>query len=239
MRKLPVVTLALLFAYAAQAQNTPSCSFEPWVSTGGDAILTICSSTSVTGCSAVPATKNASAAAGVAMVGFGLSTPCSTSNIEYMVKTADSSISPLHHYAFGIVCQSGNCIPGALYVQTGSLPSGTGAGTFTPTGQTLVTKPWVAVAGGGCASVPCTLPAGIYGLVIASDCTTNCALLYGDADTGTFYAFDARNVSLNSPWTFSPSSGLPSLFSNMPSVQPTGQANSNANISRPPTVMVY
>jgi hypothetical protein len=239
MRKLFVVILAAFLSFTAQAQNTPSCSFEPWVSTGGDAILTICSSTSVSGCASAPVVKNASAAAGIAMVGFGVPTPCSTSNIEYMVKTADISSAPVHHYAFGIVCQSGNCAPGMLYVQTGSLPSGPGAGTFTPAGQTLVTKPWVPVAAGGCASVPCTLPAGIYGLVIGSDCTTNCAVLYGDADTGTFYAFDARNASWNNPWTFDPLAGLASWFANMPAVQPTGQASANSNISRPPTVMVY
>lgn len=239
MRRLLVLALASLSVFAARAQDIPSCSFEPWVSTGGDAIVTICSSTSVTGCSAVAATKNAAAAAGVAMVGFNVATPCSTSSIEYMVKTADTSSLVVHHYGFGIVCQSGNCAPGALYVQTGSIPSGTGTTSFSPPGQVLVSKPWVAVAGGGCASVPCTLPAGIYGLVIASDCTTSCAVLYGDADTGTLYAFDARNTSLNIPWIFSPTTGLPSLFGNMPTVHVTGQANSNSNISRPPTIMVY
>jgi hypothetical protein len=234
-----VTFLACCLALSAStlAQSVaPNCSFEPWYGTGGSATLTVCSSSSLPGCLAGSVLPTASAAAGLSMIGFGVPYACSTSKVEYIVNTADVSITPVHHYALGLVCQSGDCVPGALYVQTGSLPSGTGRQSFTPSGLKLVTKSWLPAT--GCHTVPCVLPTGIYGLVVASDCTSACAVLFGDGDTGTFYAFNARNAALNSPWIFDPVAGLPQTFSNMPAVQPT-TLSGGTNVSRPPTVLIY
>jgi hypothetical protein len=232
-----ILTLCLELIPTAVAQsNPPNCSFEPWPSTGGLATLTVCSSSSVPGCAAGSAIPTASAAAGVTMIGFGVPYACSTNNIEYIVKTADLSTASVHHYALGLVCQSGNCVPGELYVQTGSLSNGPSAQSFTPSGQVVVSKPWLPSI--GCPSLPCLLPSGIYGLVVGSDCVSGCAVLYGDGDTGAFYAFDARNTALNIPWIFDSVSGLPQVFTNMPAVQPTTLSGAT-NISRPPTVLIY
>ena len=235
--KVAFLTCCLALTASALAQSVvPNCSFEPWAGTGGTATLTVCSSASVPGCQSASVIPTASAAAGVAVIGFGVPYACSTSKVEYIVKTADSSTTTIHHYALGLVCQSGDCVPGALYVQTGSLPSGTGAQTFTPSGQKLVSKTWLSAT--GCPSLPCVLPPGIYALVVASDCVSGCAVLFGDGDTGTIYAFNARNSVLNSPWIFDPLTGLPQTFSNLPAVQPTTILG-GTNVSRPPTVLIY
>jgi hypothetical protein len=101
---------SLVLASAALAQTMPNCSFEPWVSTGGASALTVCSSTAICPTGNSP---NASAAGGIALVGFGVPYACLTSNVEYIVRTAD--ISTGHHYSLGIVCHSGDCTPGTLY----------------------------------------------------------------------------------------------------------------------------
>ena len=230
-RTICVLFCSLVLAATAVAQAPAGCFLEPWVANGGDANLTICSSRSIAGC--MTALSNASAGGGVAVIGFSLPQACTTSNVEYIVKTADPSA--LHHYALGLVCHSGDCMPGTMYVQTGAL-----AGPlFTPAGKVLVSKPWIASADGGCTTIPCTLPAGVYGLVVGSDCTATCAILYGDADSGTFYAFDAGNTTLNAPWTFDPVSGLPTLLANLPPIFPVAQANATSGLPKPPTVLIY
>jgi hypothetical protein len=221
---------------SALAQSIPDCSFEPWFGTGGLATLTVCSSSSVPGCPGGSAIPTASAAAGVAMIGFAVPHACTTRRVEYIVKTADVSTTIVHHYALGLVCQSGDCQSGALYVQTGSLANGPSAQSFTPSGQVVVSKSWQPAT--GCASVPCVLPIGIYGLVVASDCISACAVLFGDGDTGTFYAFNARNSALNTPWSFDPITGLNGTFSNLPTIHPT-TLSGGVTISRPPTVLIY
>jgi hypothetical protein len=222
---------SLVLASAALAQTMPNCSFEPWVSTGGASALTVCSSTAICPTGNSP---NASAAGGIALVGFGVPYACLTSNVEYIVRTAD--ISTGHHYSLGIVCHSGDCTPGTLYVQTGSLSSGSGAQAFTPSGQVTVSKVWQPAA--GCPTLPCALPAGIYALAIGSDCTSGCAILYGDSNTGAFYAFNVSDTARDTPWAFDPVAGLPQSFSNMPAVQPTTLSAVPVQ-ARPPTVLIY
>jgi hypothetical protein len=222
---------------SALAQSAmPDCSLQPWFGTGGLATLTVCSSSNVPGCVPGSAISTASAAAGVSIIGFSVPHACSTRKVEYIVKTADVSTTTVHHYALGLVCNSGNCLAGALYVQTGALASGPTAQSFTPSKQVVVSKSWKPAT--GCTSVPCVLPVGIYGLVVASDCFSGCAVLFGDGDTGTFYAFNARNATLNSPWIFDSITGLPPTFSNMPGIQPT-TLSGGISVSRPPTVLIY
>ena len=237
-KTLPLICLGLSTVVAA-AQTVPNCFFEPWIPTGGDANLTVCSNKNIPGCTTF--FGNAAAAGGVSVIGFNLPDACSTSKIEYIVKTSDTSVNPVHHYGLGIFCQSGGCAPGALYVQTAVLPSGTGPGTFTP-GGALVSQNWQAVdAGkeGGCASIPCVLPAGVYGLAVASDCLSSCAVLYGDADSGTFYAFDNEDQFLNNPWAFDLINGLPFTFNPVPLFAPVAMATISSGIARPPTVLVF
>jgi hypothetical protein len=222
-----------LLTVTAHAQAPSGCYLEPWIANAGDAILTICSNSSIAGCSGNPIIKNASAAGGLAMAGFNLQTDCVTSNVEYIVKTTD--VSANHHYNIGLVCHSGTCAAGTLYVQTGFL---TGP-VFAPSNKANQPVPQRWQAGAGCTSLPCTLPAGIYGLVVASDCTSACAVLYGDADTGAFYAFDVGNVALNSPWATDPVNGLPAFFPNMPAIFPVAQANTTSNLPKPPVVLIY
>jgi hypothetical protein len=231
-----------LCGVVASAETVPNCFFEPWIPTGGDANITICSSKNISGCTTI--VGNAAAAGGVSVMGFNLPVACSTSKVEYIVKMPDASVNPIHHYALGIFCESGSCVPGALYVQTGVLPSGTGPGTFTPTAASgaLVTQNWQPVDSGnegGCASIPCVLPAGVYGLAVASDCVSYCAVLYGDADSGTFYAFDNQDQSLNSPWALDLISGLPFAFNPIPVIAPVAMATSNSGPAKPPTVLVF
>jgi hypothetical protein len=241
-KTLLLIALGLCYIPPSWAQAVPNCFFEPWLPTSGDAVLTVCSSKNIAGCTSV--VGNASAAGGVAVMGFNLAVECSTSKIEYIVKTPDASVAPVHHYALGIFCQSGNCTPGTLYVQTAVIPSGTGPGTFTPSAASgaLVTQNWQGVdAGneGGCATIPCVLPAGVYGLVVGSDCVSNCAVLYGDADSGTLYAFDNQNQSLNSPWAFDPINGLPFSFTPVPVIAPTAMASPYSGLAKPPTVLIF
>jgi hypothetical protein len=121
------------------------------IPTGGDANITVCSNKNIAGCTTF--VGNAAAAGGVSVIGFNLPDACSTSKVEYIVKTPDASVNPIHHYALGIFCQSGSCTPGTLYVQTAVLPSGTGQGTFTPTSG-LVTQNWQTVDSGKEGGVP-------------------------------------------------------------------------------------
>lgn len=227
---LEILLILVMVTIAAHAQAPAGCYLQPWIANAGDANLTVCSK-GIAGC--VSSIGNAAASGGVAMAGFSLPQACTTSKVEYIVKTVDTSA--LHHYALGLVCHSGSCNPGALYLQTGSI-----AGPqFTPAGKVLVSQTWRPTTVDGCTSVPCTLPAGVYGLVVGSDCTGSCAVLYGDSDAGTLYAFDVSNTSLNSPWIFDPGVGLPSFFTNMPDIYPVGRTNSTSGLPKPPVVLIY
>lgn len=232
--------LATYFLFAATCvsvalgqSSIPNCSFEPWPSTGGLATLTICSNPTMCSSGNI---ATASAAGRVSLVGFNVPYTCNTSQIEYLVKTADVSTTVVHHYALGLVCQSGGCTPGALYVQTGSIVNGPAKTSFTPSGMNAVTRPWLPAT--GCTALPCTLTPGVYALAIGSDCTSSCAVLFGDADMGSIYAFDTPNTSLDTPWAFDPVNGLPQNFSNMPAIQPTTLSTSTGLV-RPPTVLIY
>jgi hypothetical protein len=65
-----------LLTVTAHAQAPSGCYLEPWVANAGDAILTICSNSSISGCSGSPIVMNASAAGGLALAGFNLQNDC-------------------------------------------------------------------------------------------------------------------------------------------------------------------
>ncbi len=59
--------------------------------------------------------------------------------------------------------------------------------------------PWVADNRTVCTSIPCTLPAGLYGAAIGTTCSdarkpVTCAQLLGDADLGLIYPFTASST---------------------------------------------
>ncbi len=59
--------------------------------------------------------------------------------------------------------------------------------------------PWVTDSRTVCASIPCTLPAGLYAAAIGTTCTdalapVTCAQLLGDADLGLIYPFTASST---------------------------------------------
>lgn len=71
--------------------------------------------------------------------------------------------------------------------------------------------PWVADSRTVCASIPCTLPAGLYAAAIGTTCTDAqkpaiCAQLLGDADLGLIYPFTASSTHYDS-------GGLPATMS--------------------------
>ena len=60
--------------------------------------------------------------------------------------------------------------------------------------------PWIADGRTVCASLPCTLPAGLYAAAIGTSCSdmlkpATCAQLLGDADRGLIYPFTASSTS--------------------------------------------
>jgi len=62
---------------------------------------------------------------------------------------------------------------------------------------------WVADGRTVCASIPCTLPAGLYAAAIGTSCNDGlapvvCAQLLGDADQGLIYPFTASTTSYDS-----------------------------------------
>lgn len=70
-------------------------------------------------------------------------------------------------------------------------------GSMTRTCQQAL--PWVTDSRTVCASLPCTLPAGLYAAAIGTTCTdaltpVTCAQLLGDADLGLIYPFTASST---------------------------------------------
>jgi hypothetical protein len=128
---------------------------------------------------------------GAAAWGFDIQTSCVTNYVTYASSTLDTSGAVAgHKYDLGLYCVKGPCaladnsLAGKLYVHTGVL----GGTSFTPAlGIRTTALTWATTT--VCGSIPCTLPAGQYALVIASDCASSCGALYGDDNKSTMYAF--------------------------------------------------
>ena len=194
MGKLTLI-LALL-AGSCHAQ-TPSCgAIHPVAGTAGSAVL-----------STVSANKPRSAAEnGVVLFGIYIPYSCVATGIAYIVGTADNTVD--HLYGFGLLCAAGCSGVGTLVAQTGALHGSTVAAHTTSHN--------LAWSGGAV-----TLQPGIYALAVGSDCSSNCAMLRGDADSGAFYAFIVPNSGTNTPWRFD-SSGFSCAAPpcNMPAIGP-------------------
>jgi len=114
---------------------------------------------------------------GMTLWGFDIQSPCVTNWVSYAVQTPDNGAG--NHYDLGLYYIKGpsaKSLAGQLILHTGQLP-GT---TFTPS-PGLTTIAWVKTAK---CSIPCTLPAGEYALALATDCTAECAALWGDDNDG-------------------------------------------------------
>ncbi len=120
---------------------------------------------------------------GMTLWGFDIQSPCVTNWVSYAVQTPDNGAG--NHYDLGLYYIKGpsaKSLAGQLILHTGQLP-GT---TFTPS-PGLTTIAWVKTAK---CSIPCTLPAGEYALALATDCTAECAALWGDDNDGYMYLFN-------------------------------------------------
>ncbi|MFZ0685488.1 MAG: hypothetical protein WAM89_08075 [Terriglobales bacterium] len=120
---------------------------------------------------------------GMTAWGFDIQSPCVTEQVSYAVRTLDNSA--LNHYDLGLYYIKGPSAPslaGQLIVHTGQL-TGT---AFTPY-VGLATVSWAGTAN---CSIPCTLPAGQYALALATDCSAECAVLWGDGEHGFMYLFN-------------------------------------------------
>jgi hypothetical protein len=120
---------------------------------------------------------------GITVWGFDIQSSCVTNWVAYAVQTPDTSTG--NHYDLGLYYVKGPSaasLAGKLMVHTGALTGNTFA---TATGLTTIS--WAATAN---CSIPCTLPAGQYALALATDCSANCAALWGDQSLGYMYLFD-------------------------------------------------
>lgn len=120
---------------------------------------------------------------GMTVWGFDIQSPCVTNSVAYAVQTPDNSTG--NHYDLGLYYikgRSAKALAGQLIVHTSQL-TGT---TFAPS-PGLTTISWVGTAK---CSIPCMLPAGQYALALATDCSAECAALWGDDNDGYMYLFN-------------------------------------------------
>lgn len=124
---------------------------------------------------------------GMTAWGFDIPNDCTSQYVTYAVQAVDSLTGSGHKYDLGLYYIKGpsqGAFAGHLMLHTGQL-DGT---AFAPaTGLLATAKTWATTT--DCPSLPCTLPAGQYGLAIATDCSTSCAALYGDENKGYMYLF--------------------------------------------------
>lgn len=127
---------------------------------------------------------------GMTAWGFDIQSTCNTNYVTYAVQALDSLTGAGHRYDIGLYYIKGpsaGSYAGHLMLHTGSL-DGT---SFTPSadvGKVLTTaKTWATTA--DCPSLPCSLPAGQYGIAIATDCSASCAGLWGDENKGFMFYF--------------------------------------------------
>jgi len=145
--------------------------------------------------------------AGMSAWGFDIQSSCYTNWVSYAVQAPDSSSA--NHYDLGLYYIGGPSaasLAGHLMVHIG-IQTGT---TFAPHAG-LTTVSWVGTEN---CQIPCTLPAGQYALTQATDCTANCAALWGDGNHGYMYLF---NVWLGG------AAGTGANASLLPTLCPSGQ----------------
>ncbi len=180
--------------------------------------------------------------------GFDIQSPCVTNSVAYAVQTPDNSTG--NHYDLGLYYikgRSAKALAGQLIVHTSQL-TGT---TFAPS-PGLTTISWVGTAN---CSIPCSLPAGQYALALATDCSAECAALWGDDNDGYMYLFNVwlggnggTGVNPGLLPAGCPSGTPPSCTFFMatapglpPSIMPpaTDPALGLAKLPRPPMVLIF
>ncbi len=185
---------------------------------------------------------------GMTAWGFDIQSACVTNSVAYAVQTPDNSAG--NHYDLGLYYIKGPgaaSLAGQLMVHAGQL-TGT---TFAPhTGLTTIS--WVGTAN---CSIPCTLPAGQYAFALATDCSAECAVLWGDDNDGYMYLFnvwlggnEGTGVNAGLLPAGCPTGAPPSCTFYMatapglpPSIMPpaTDPALGLAKFPRPPMVLIF
>ncbi len=161
----------------------------------------------VTGVTVTGSTTTLTLAGSFLLPDFPIGGSITLSNCKaYSIKVVVSSVSTTAITAKNPTTQR-TTVPNCTAVSATAYPPGLPSPTVCTSGSKLATcqeaLPWVTDSRTVCASIPCTLPAGLYAAAIGTNCTdamkpVTCAQLLGDADHGLIYPFTASSTSYDS-----------------------------------------